>query len=55
VTPRSYFPNALTFSQAVNKAGSSINVDITVDPALSDSISFYLFDKDAVDPLHDAN
>ena len=46
-----YFPNALTFSQAVNKAGNSTNVNITVDPSLSDSISFYLFNNYAINPL----
>ena len=50
-----YFPDALTFSQAVNKAGNPINVNATVDSTLASSISFYLFNQNAIDPLHDAN
>ena len=50
-----YFPNALTFSQVVNKVGNSINVNTTVDSTLASSISFYLFDQNAIDPLNDAN
>ena len=50
-----YFPNALTFIQAVNKVGNSINVNTTVDPTLASSVSFYLFDQNAIYPLNDAS
>ena len=48
-----YFPNALIFEQAANKTNNFVN--ITTDPTLGSNISFYLFDKDAINPLLDTN